>query len=177
MGNNEKALEKFNEALALANDKNDEESIINVTINKILSLVRLKEYKQIITFDTETIDKVNTSEKYNGNKLKSDLLNYIGIANYYLNNYEESIKKYDNAIKLYPYNTSAYKNNGLSLEKLGKREKAQSFYNRSVVVKEGIDFKAYIQALSGRTFSIIMNTNYQCYYFRFFRHIFKYRTF
>lgn len=162
LGNNEKALEKFNEALALANDKNDEESIINVTINKILSLVRLKEYKQIITFATETIDKVNTSEKYNGNKLKSDLLNYIGIANYYLNNYEESIKKYDYAIKLYPYNTSAYKNKGLSLEKLGKREEAQSFYNRSVVVKEGIDFKAYIQALSGRTFAIIMNTKYQC---------------
>lgn len=35
-------------------------------------------------------------------------------------------------------------------------------YNRSMVIEEGIEFKAYIQVLSGRTFSVIMNTNYQC---------------
>ena len=35
-------------------------------------------------------------------------------------------------------------------------------YNRSMVIEEGIEFKAYIQALAGRTFSVIMNTNYQC---------------
>lgn len=35
-------------------------------------------------------------------------------------------------------------------------------YNRSMVIEERIEFKAYIQALSGRTFSVIMNTNYQC---------------
>lgn len=162
MGDNKKALEKFNEALGLANSKNDNESIIDISINKISSLFKLKDYDQIIAFTTETIEKVNISEKYNGNKLKSDLLNYIGIAKYYLNNYGESIKKYDEAIKLYPYNTSAYKNKGLSLDKLGKSEEAQSFYNRSVIIEEGIEFKAYIQALSGRTFSVIMNTNYQC---------------
>lgn len=162
LGDNEKALEKFNEALGLANSKNDNESIIDISINKIYSLFKLKDYDQIIAFTTETIEKVNISEKHNGNKLKSDLLNYIGIAKYYLNNYGESIKKYDEAIKLYPYNTSAYKNKGLSLDKLGKSEEAQSFYNRSMVIEEGIEFKAYIQALSGRTFSVIMNTNYQC---------------
>lgn len=162
LGDNEKALEKFNEALALANNKNDNESIIDISINKISSLFKSNDYEQIITFATETIEKVNIPEKYNGNKLKSDLLNYIGIANYYLNDYEESIKKYDEAIKFYPYNTSAYKNKGISLEKLGKSEEAQSFYNRSVIIEEGIEFKAYIQALSGRTFSVIMNTNYQC---------------
>ncbi|TXJ20072.1 hypothetical protein EPJ79_02640 [Brachyspira aalborgi] len=89
LGDNEKALEKFNEALALVNSKNDDESIIDISINKISSLFKLKDYDQIIAFTTETIEKVNISEKYNGNKLKSDLLNYIGIANYYLNNYGE----------------------------------------------------------------------------------------
>lgn len=135
LGDNKKALEKFNEALVLANSKNDNESIIDISINKISSLFKLKDYNQIINFSKETIDKVNISEKYNGNKLKSDLLNYIGIAKYYLNNYGESIKKYDEAIKLYPYNTSAYKNKGLSLDKLGKSEEAQSFYNRSMVIE------------------------------------------
>ena len=28
--------------------------------------------------------------------------------------------------------------------------------------EEGTEFKAYIQVLYGRTFSVIMNTNYQC---------------
>lgn len=165
LGDNKKALEKFNEALALANNKNDNESIIDISINKISSLFKLKDYDQIIAFTTETIEKVNISEKYNGNKLKSDLLNYIGIAKYYLNNYEESIKKYDEAIKLYPYNTSAYKNKGLSLQKLGNNEEAERCFNMSVKFEKKEEYKMYIQSLSGVYFSLTLNTIYQCIIF------------
>ena len=57
MGDNKKALEKFNEALGLANSKNDNESIIDISINKISSLFKLKDYDQIIAFTTETIER------------------------------------------------------------------------------------------------------------------------
>ena len=55
-----------------------------------------------------------------------------GVALHYKNEYEEAIKKYDEAIELNPVFVEAYNSRGLAKEKLGRYQEAIADYNKVI---------------------------------------------
>ena len=179
LGKHEKAIKQFEKALNLIEKEEEKEQLnekekenlelikISTYTNKISSLFKLKLYKDIISFVSELLKKIENISYCDKNKVISDFYIYKGIAEYYLKNDVNAIESYQQAIKFNPYNMKAYNNIGIIYQDKNNQKEAKKYFTLGVEFNEEEEIKMYVQSLSGYSFGLTLKTKYQCVIFDF----------
>jgi len=128
MGNLEKALAYYDQALALDPRCEDIPSICSY---KGVCLKDMGKYRK-------AIDALREGEKYDAER--TDIYNLLGFCHFMLKEHEEAITAFNQVIRLDPSSAIDYANIGSNYRELGQTPKAIEYYEAALALDPSIDF-------------------------------------